>query len=720
MSSTRYKALLAGAAEYGDGFHDLPSATTDVRLLEASLRRRGFDVQVLPDSTVANATDLEKAFRDFCHAEEDDVRLIYFSGHGVTRQASDAIVPARTSLESATKNSTSLVDTDLSADVADGRAGLVLLIVDACRDGSAAAQGWGAGQVARNEVRFVRFMSVTPDAASVVLSTGASAFTQALCNVLNAECAFSLSQLHEQVERECRQLVKAEKFRSPQIPTLKGAEETEEKRLLFAQPWIPAPPPPGFDGARLHVVTIEAEDVKESLGSIVGGLLKNVGRATQIWDAFRASWKGRRLLRAPRPLDAAFSNGCIVHSRVSLASAFGAASFDETIRRVVEADIAIVDATEFQAGAMFLLGVRAATNRGVTIVTKADVPNNGSFPRPFLLVDVSYENHAPSGPQIAKADPRYDRLLKRITTALDLMASDPSYADLPLYAALRVPQVRRDRIGPIDVKEGVFLLCSYDPKHWPRVEELRRHLDTAFSDIGVVVGDFQRFLDLAEPRLSTLGLADQLRRAVGCVVDWTDQSPSVFFECGIRMAINARGAIHVHAPGCAPQAPSHVAALSGMFRPVPYEEVKDRIAEYVARKPETDASPEYRRVYDVVSSAVGVSGEAPEGSVPSLFRIATSIRHPLTHEEGISGQVLFEQDAAVRQAYANLGKEALLVAWLFERLRAWRGLPPLTDQSMAPGELEAMLKDHLDLEADIETFKLINAVKKTLDRGNAP
>jgi uncharacterized caspase-like protein len=207
MTKARHFALIAGAESYGEGFPPLPAVTTDLKLIEGALQRRGFQVDRMEDADVANASTLERRFREFCRdGRRGEVRLIYFSGHGMAG-TTDSIVPGETSFHDAIQGTAQLVDTDLSQAVADGGADLVLLIVDACREVDPAARPLGVRKTARNELRFVSFLSSSPDTASFTLPSGASLFTQALVNVLAGEAPFSLLDVQSLVEAECRRLI---------------------------------------------------------------------------------------------------------------------------------------------------------------------------------------------------------------------------------------------------------------------------------------------------------------------------------------------------------------------------------------------------------------------------------------------------------------------------------------------------------------------------------
>jgi uncharacterized caspase-like protein len=175
---------------------------------------------------------LDRAMRKFCAAEErDDIRILYFTGHGLLADSVDWIIPADTSRQDATVSSNQRVSTDLSRTVADSNVGVVIFIVDACRDradfpvtkGSAA---WGdPARLARpDEYRFIRLLGCAADQVCQMLPESAgepasSLFTRALTESLSDGTCASLEDLLPQVDKHCRQLVATNRLLQSQIPT---------------------------------------------------------------------------------------------------------------------------------------------------------------------------------------------------------------------------------------------------------------------------------------------------------------------------------------------------------------------------------------------------------------------------------------------------------------------------------------------------------------------
>src|SRR5262245_30108301 len=92
------KALLIGADQYGEGFAPLPAVRHDVELVDRALRATGYETQIFPEQVIASAMALDSTIRGFCRsAGPDDIRVVYFSGHGLRVEGKDWIIPRNVS-----------------------------------------------------------------------------------------------------------------------------------------------------------------------------------------------------------------------------------------------------------------------------------------------------------------------------------------------------------------------------------------------------------------------------------------------------------------------------------------------------------------------------------------------------------------------------------------------------------------------------------------------
>jgi hypothetical protein len=156
------RALLIGASRYGQktGFIDLP-ASRDIELMGETLVKRNFSIEVADEETTSNASKLEQKIATFCANGDTEVSIVYFSGHGMSIDQKDWIIPAGVSREDAILSANQRVPTDMSNRVASSEdSHLVLFILDACRDEDQTSKGgqnvWTKGAVA-SRVELPRF-----------------------------------------------------------------------------------------------------------------------------------------------------------------------------------------------------------------------------------------------------------------------------------------------------------------------------------------------------------------------------------------------------------------------------------------------------------------------------------------------------------------------------------------------------------------------------------
>ncbi|MFZ4535481.1 SUMF1/EgtB/PvdO family nonheme iron enzyme [Propionivibrio sp.] len=126
-------ALLIGNAAYSNGLPPLANPPRDVRLLEASLSRLGFQVSAQVD---LSQKALQRAVRDFGDkAQGADVAFFYFSGHGMQSRGENYLLPVGAQID---KES----DLDIEAisaaavlrQIEDAAPRAAVVVLDACRD----------------------------------------------------------------------------------------------------------------------------------------------------------------------------------------------------------------------------------------------------------------------------------------------------------------------------------------------------------------------------------------------------------------------------------------------------------------------------------------------------------------------------------------------------------------------------------------------------------
>ncbi len=122
---------MVGNAAYTD--RPLRNPVNDARLMQATLRELGFEVQVATD---VDRRGLLGALRDFeARARGAEVVLFFFAGHGAQVGGANYLIPLNATLRSETDVPDEAVDaSSVLRRIEDGRARVGLVILDACRD----------------------------------------------------------------------------------------------------------------------------------------------------------------------------------------------------------------------------------------------------------------------------------------------------------------------------------------------------------------------------------------------------------------------------------------------------------------------------------------------------------------------------------------------------------------------------------------------------------
>ncbi|OKJ71063.1 wHTH domain-containing protein [Streptomyces sp. CB02460] len=138
------QALIIAVPQYelSDHFPDLTQAVVkDAELLDSALRSSGYTVETLgltPDRPALRSRIISAISRVCCTAPEGGTVLIHFTGHGLSMDGSDYLVPSEAQLNWSTDpphvDIAGLIGLDLTTLLKGCRAGTVLLTVDACRD----------------------------------------------------------------------------------------------------------------------------------------------------------------------------------------------------------------------------------------------------------------------------------------------------------------------------------------------------------------------------------------------------------------------------------------------------------------------------------------------------------------------------------------------------------------------------------------------------------
>jgi hypothetical protein len=185
---------------------------------------------------------------------------------------------------------------------------------------------------------------------------------------------------------------------------------------------------------------------------------------------------------------------------------------------------------EKNIGGLFLLGIRAALRRGVTIVghtEKLDPPDWNALPfnlKELQVLDLS------RGIESARvlADAISGGVLALQTDAM-------TYRDLPVFDVVRQPY-RRTPLTTADETE-VFVLCPFGKRYTDNNWEYLKLMLQGVEKLGGKLA-LRRVFDYSSPLLVGERLYELIRFCGLCLVDWTEWRPNVFFEMGVRFVVN--------------------------------------------------------------------------------------------------------------------------------------------------------------------------------------
>jgi hypothetical protein len=444
-----------------------------------------------------------------------------------------------------------------------------------------------------------------------------------------------------------------------------------------------------FDDQKLHCAVLTSEYAAKSgaasdLETLMAYLLSS-SEAEKVWSAFKQSASRNSLVDGARTrtIPDSYARASVQLATFSVIDALDSTqSLELATRLLVEADLAIVDVTFFEPGVMLLLGIRAATRRGVTIVTHGGNWREGEpLRRPFNLSDLSLASHTPASDLVGE-DVRLERLAKRITSGFEQLKDQPSYKDLPVYAALRHLGPSDDARATIPYETRILVLCSYDRAFFKKWVNIRNRLKLALSNSDIRT-EVVRLQDMQDPRLVSESLYAQIRRCAGCVADWTYSSPSTFFELGVRIAVSPWGVVQLASSAWVAEVKSappeedrsiveQFKLMIELFRPIVYSgeadpRVGDRIA---ARLLEIRDTPELQRgrgLRQVAAEALARVDEKTLDVASQLIDDANSLNQPGTQKA--ASRALYYEIAAFKEDQESAALDRRVAAWAYLEMR---------------------------------------------------
>ncbi len=286
---------------------------------------------------------------------------------------------------------------------------------------------------------------------------------------------------------------------------------------------------------------------------------------------------------------------------------------------------------------------------------------------------------------------RADLLGRRILTGLRELRDLPHYLDLPAFDAVRRLGVEAQAFLPVGYDERVLVLCSFSPcyraKNWTNVEEglaarLNRRLNALRAEGALKTSadtgpQLARLSDLPSTRLVTQTLYEAIRNTDMCVIDWSESKPNVMFELGVRLAVNALGAIHIAAEDRTdtPVVPRQISQLKTLFRPIRYPVQRGSVSVYDAMIQRFEASRQNGRqepdciVYEKIGAVLEQTYQRVAADVVSNLIQDANLLSSDDESTGVSPVLYHDVDRSVRARAAEAATERRIAAWLYMHRR---------------------------------------------------
>jgi hypothetical protein len=360
------------------------------------------------------------------------------------------------------------------------------------------------------------------------------------------------------------------------------------------------------------------------------------------------------------------------------------AAYERTIRALCDADIGVFDVSGFESAVMLLLGIRAAVRRGVTITVTQDDPR--VEPSPFNLAALN--------PIWLDNRTDIEGIAKGLAEGFSILeARADYYLDLPVYDAVR--RLGKD-FRPLEPSEQILILRWFDRQYSSLVGQL---IKTPFLDFERTGRAMQivTTLDSSSPQLVDQRLYAAIRRTIVCVADWTGWRPNVFFEIGVRLAVNEIDPVFIYCttkpPGWNdetsrwPDEPVGSQRLKEFFDPITFDfSDTTELHEFIARISEarrepgnqgtsvddrgrdlprrSDARLSPGRTYKIIVETIDRRNEPGGKSIfDFLLREAEMLGGPAVVEEG-GLPVLY--GGALAEQVRRLAAEYLITLWYAE------------------------------------------------------
>lgn len=212
-------ALIVGVSKY-DKVPSLANPAKDARLVQATLEKLGFKVQVLNDP---NRLQLIEGLGSFEEAAKDsEAAVVYFAGHGAMIDGVNYLLPKDAIITNKSSLTGTAVESQRLGQAMLGAKAVRLVILDACRNNPTATRSLGgntrglAREASTTSVQVVTLMAAGPGEVALDGQSGNSPFAVALTQALTRP-GITVGELPSYVQAEVERVTEGQ-----QTPDLQG------------------------------------------------------------------------------------------------------------------------------------------------------------------------------------------------------------------------------------------------------------------------------------------------------------------------------------------------------------------------------------------------------------------------------------------------------------------------------------------------------------------
>ncbi len=305
-----------------------------------------------------------------------------------------------------------------------------------------------------------------------------------------------------------------------------------------------------------------------------------------------------------------------------------------------------------------------------------------------------------------------------IANALSEHRALPQYQDSPAHENVR-------RLGPsatyfdrIPAQSGILWLCPFGPSYMQKLGGAK--VQVAIKKAFGLETRFERITDIVSPQLVSQRLYGALRRRDMCVVDWTGWSANVFYELGVRLAVNRFATISLLAGNLDSlrgdgKKPSKAeiaqrTRLLKLLSPIKYspddatslDEIKERYRRIIDHAAAPDDIPPawgdiaYDYVYRLIADLTTPASAESEQVVAQLLVSQAGIRTGTSGTTNFSSPVLYgDTSEAVKNDAEATATEMLMAAWYYLSERC--GLKEIQHERLDEEDYRARVRSFMDL-----------------------